>query len=123
MTSIPIPEREGKALDALIVAAFRLQQDLQADRGAPCAPPPELLPEDQAALQALGPDLVQRIISGSYRTSMSAAAESSSINECHWAAGALYRGGSEEDLSEQARKEIEEQLRKLDDDDKNRKKP
>jgi hypothetical protein len=57
---MPLNGQDDRALDALIVLAF-LEE---LTRGVPVlsGPEPELGPADQRALEALGPDLVRRIL-------------------------------------------------------------
>ncbi|HEV3256853.1 MAG TPA: hypothetical protein VG013_08250 [Gemmataceae bacterium] len=54
--------REERALDALIVMALRLQDPGPLPLPDLNGPPPLLRPEDQRALDALGPDLVERLM-------------------------------------------------------------
>ena len=57
------PDRENDAIDALIVRAFRGESPEEfPDLAAPFV----LSAEDKEALDKLGPDLVDRILSGDY---------------------------------------------------------
>lgn len=52
--------QDDRALDALMVLAFL--EDPMRGAPSPSEPEPELDPADQQALDALGPDLVRRIL-------------------------------------------------------------
>jgi len=105
--------REEDALDALIVAAFRQEdtdcgssEDLPA-KGSPMGE------EDSRALEALGPDLAQRVISGSWRPMAEEARGVQSSNELRELASAMNRGDENGQLSEKARDEMERRIREL----------
>ncbi len=52
--------REDRALSAILVLAY--VEELSMEVPALTGPEPTLAPEDEQALQDLGPDLVQRIL-------------------------------------------------------------
>jgi hypothetical protein len=57
---MPLNGRDDRALDALIVLAFL--EPLTGEVPSLSGPEPELDPEDERALDGLGPDLVRRIL-------------------------------------------------------------
>jgi hypothetical protein len=113
MTDSPEKEREDRALDALIVMAFR--PDL-ADLGPlPDLSDPALLlsPEDQAALDArLGPDLVARILAEHPPASSSPKnpKRRKKTRRRSRPAGSLHRSDGGE-VTEKARAEMERRIR------------
>jgi hypothetical protein len=115
MSSNDDAEREDQALDALIVIALRQDRD-----GVPppdlAGPEPALSPEDQAALDQLGPDLVRRLVrrvrQGRAAGPGKEAGKKDRRPKPHLA-GSLHRG-DEAELTEQARQEMERKVRELD---------
>ena len=104
-------DREDMALDALIVAALR--QDVFNESDLPDLKKRQkpLLPEDQAALDALGTNLVERIISGTWR-SRTEKQEDCGVQSVpdEELAAAMNRGNEDGDLTDKAREEIERKI-------------
>jgi len=108
-------EREDRALDSLLAAAFRLfaGESPSEKEGADLAVnPPQLSAEDENMIASMGADFVERLLGG---VTISAAAkeESESNLESEEACAAMNRGGEEDGFSEQTRKEIERLRREL----------
>lgn len=103
-------EREDQALDALIVAALR--PDLRGDVPTDVAgPEPALSDEDRRALDALGPDLAERLARGERPGGRPRPRKNGGGR---WQlAGSLNRGEGEEP-GEEAREEMERKRRELD---------
>jgi len=109
------PEREDRALDALIVLAFR--PELRQDVPLPdlTGPAPELPPEYQRALEALEPGLVQRLrrrLEASQPRTSRRGPRSSETGRPRLT-GSLHRGEEEGQLTDQAREEMERKVREL----------
>lgn len=115
----PEQDREDKALDALIAAAFRQAScddiDLKALRAAQSA----LTPEDREALNKLDNDLVARIMAGDWsgKNSLEPPARNDQAAAQSELAGAMHRGDEGADLTDAARKEMERKLRELEEED------
>src|SRR4051794_27658683 len=93
-------EREEKALEALIVAAFR-QDDCVMENPAEVAGKEALLDgDDGRALDALGPDLVARIVAGGRAVARPGVRQAKAE-----LAGSMNRGGDDGGLTEEARDE------------------
>jgi hypothetical protein len=111
-------DREDRALDALMAAAFRL-----ADGGKPMTEaeakrfarnPPELPPEDEAALRSLRDDFVDRLIKQRGPATLPApCAGQVPDEEIEQAYAAMHRGKEGDELSDEARREIERKRREL----------
>lgn len=109
-------EREERALEALIVAAFR-QDDCQIEDPLEIAGKESALDEDdRRALDDLGPDLVARIVAGSRapRREGGTASRPGVRQVERELAGSMNRGGDDE-LTEQARQEMERKVREIED--------
>jgi hypothetical protein len=95
--------REERALDALLVLALR----------------PDLTEEDRRALAALGPDLAERIVAGTWRPRRPGpGARRKARRRGRELTGSLHRAGEETDLTEEARQEMERKVRELDEEEK-----
>jgi hypothetical protein len=108
------PNREDKALDALIAAAFRQEacEDLTLEelRRLESA----LSDEDKAALASLGDDLAERIAAGLWKARSGADDDGAGSESCaEELAGSMNRGDEEGDLTDAAREEMERKLREL----------
>ena len=109
MSNLHDNSREDDALDALIVGAFCTDNCENVDKEIPAK---VTLDEEQIrALDALGPDLVDRIIAGTWQPRDAAPKGRQVRRPGKLAATALNRGEAEQDeLSEKAR-EIERKVR------------
>lgn len=109
-------EREEQALDALIVAAY-LPGDMESDMPDFDGPTPVLSDEDQKALDNLGSDLIDVIVSGEFTSKKKKSVESLPVERKGQPelAGALNRG--EDDLTEKAREEIERKIKEADEEE------
>lgn len=105
MTNPHNEEREERALDALIVAALRV--DLGEVPPPPDGGTPELLEDDRRALDALGPNFIKRLLSG--QTS-SQRPPKRNVDRRELAT-AMNRGDEDGELSEEARKEMEHKVK------------
>jgi hypothetical protein len=113
-------EREERALDVLIVLAFLLEgADDAPPPPDPDGPEPVLSPEHRAALDALGPDLVERIVraipgsvSGRARhTPRRARRRRPGLT------GSMHRVKGKGKLTDEARAEMERKVRELEAED------
>lgn len=117
MNSTNEHDREKAAFDALLVAAFRQDSDAADCPPAVVGPEPILNEEDQRALDALGSELVSRIVAGTWDPPSGAASasnESVCEKEDRELAGAFHRGEEDQQLTDTAREEIERRIRELD---------
>lgn len=114
MSNLHEDNREQDALDALIVGAFRGENCDEAAKEL--ADDVTLDAEEKKALDALGPDLVQRIVSGTWRPrNAEAKKRPSPAAPSRLAATAMNRSAAEKDeVSEKAREEIERKVREAD---------
>jgi hypothetical protein len=115
MASLDNKDREEEALDALIVAAFRSVSFKESDLPDLSKPAPELSKEDQEALDALGPDLISKIVSGETKKEPEAQDGSAEIEP--ELAGALNRADEDTELSKKAREEMERKIREAESED------
>jgi hypothetical protein len=112
-------EREQQALEALIVAAFR-QEDFEVqDLPDVTTPGPILAEEDRRALDALGPDLVARIVAGTWapRSRRAPGKHPGARRAEPELAGAMHRGDDEGEITDAAREEMERRVRELEAED------
>lgn len=100
-------EREERALEALIVAAFHLSPEDPTSFDDPHV----LSEEDRQALDALGPDLIDRVLKGQPAPRPARKGTVSPAPQLRPEAAALHRG--DEQLTPGAEEEIERQRRKL----------
>lgn len=111
-------DKEEKALDALMAAAFRLggrdEPVTEEEAERLVRNPPELSSEDKAAIDSLEPDFVEHLLkqSGSGEPAPPGA-EPVLDEELEDALAAMHRGKEGEELSDEARREIERKRREL----------
>jgi hypothetical protein len=112
-----VNDHDDGALDALMFLAFFDESARQMPKLT--GPEPELAPDDQAALDALGPDLVMRVLSGQVKPK--AQPDSSTISSAPGLriATALNRGGEDGELTDAAREEMERKIKELEEGDGN----
>ena len=110
-------KREDEALDDLMAAAFRIKT---TDERTDCEEAlnlartkPKFSPDDEAAIESLGPEFVERLL-GEGRLEFSEKAEANDWNrEIEDAYAAMNRGNAGDNLSDQTRQEIERKRREL----------
>jgi|SRR5579862_3938623 len=111
----PAYDQDDEAMDAIIFLAYL--KDLSSSVPSVTGPEPVLAPEDQRALDTLGPDLAARIVAGQVRPrSRSDPAADSVAPACQMSA-AMNRGGEDGNLSDAAREEIERKISELEEGD------
>lgn len=107
--------REEQALEALIVSAIRREDCDEEDHPGVAMPDTALDDDDRQALDALGPGLVSKIISGAWRPRSDR--PRSARPGASWPgpqlAGSMHRGDDESELTDRAREEIERKIREL----------
>lgn len=112
------PKSEDRAIDALMAAAFRLSRSdeplTEKESEKLAANPPQLSPEDEAAIESLGPDFVHRLLHKA-QTEKSIVGQEPVVlgREIEEAYAAMNRGKHDDSLSEQTRREIERKRREL----------
>ena len=109
---------EERALDALMAAAFRVEDaerpvsEEEARRMAES--PPALSPEDEEVVAAIGPDFVDRLLESAEDRSPGTEKLGESLDvEIKEAYAAMNRGREGDDLDDKAREEIERKRREL----------
>ena len=112
------PKSDDRAIDALMAAAFRLSgsdEPLTEKESKKLAKnPPRLSPEDEAAIESLGPDFVHRILHEAQTEKSVVGQEPVGLDrEIEEAYAAMNRGKHDDSLSEQTRLEIERKRREL----------
>ena len=114
-------DREEQALDALIVWALR--HDLAEDRPEPDleGPQPVLSAEHREALEALGPDLVARILAGTWQPRQRPSANSRPGKRR--LTGSLHRGEDDDEVTDRARREMERKVQDQDAEDQEEPQP
>lgn len=120
----PQQDREDRAVDALIAAALRhaeLSELTDEDIRKRLANVPPVSPEGKAALDALGPDIVQRITETSSRQSPSARA-SQAEEELSPLYMAMNRKNASGELDARTKEELEKKRKEALERIKNRKK-
>ena len=110
-------KRENEALDALMVAAFRMSTP---DERTDCEEAlnlvrakPKLSPDDEAAIKSLGPDFVEKLLIEGARKLSREEGASNWDREIEDAYAAMNRGNADESLSDQTRQEIERKRQEL----------
>jgi hypothetical protein len=111
----PIFEHDDGAMDAIMYLAYL--KDLASAVPALTGPEPMLSPEDRRALDALGPDLVARIVSGDVRPRPRSDPASDFIAPACQIAGAMNRGGQDGELTDAAREEMERKIKEIEEGD------
>ncbi|OAI41005.1 hypothetical protein AYO40_00555 [Planctomycetaceae bacterium SCGC AG-212-D15] len=103
-------------LDALIVLAFT-EVDFPSDAEL-AQLGDELSIEDEMALDALGPDIVERILNGEWKPkSRSGKRRKKRRHEHRELAGAMNRDDGDGELTDEARAEMEKKIRELEEND------
>jgi len=111
----PIFDHDDGAVDAIMYIAYL--KDLASAVPALTGPEPMLSPDDRRALDALGPDLVSRIISGDVRPRPRSDPASDLVAPGFQIAGAMHRGGEDGELTDAAREEMERKIREIEEGD------
>jgi hypothetical protein len=109
-------ERDQRVLKALMFLLFHLDQaEDVAPLPDPDGPEPVLSPEYQEALDALGPDLVQRLSRQLKRSRANRRrnAHGTARRNEPTLTGSMHRGGKESKLTDEARAEMERKIREL----------
>ena len=110
-------EREDRALEALLAAAFRIDADRPIDEQEAAElmkNPPCLSKEDQAETDSWGDDLVDRLLTQGKIVSERGEAQEGTLDPAiSQAYMAMHRGKEGEELSEEAKEEIERKRREL----------
>ena len=111
MTQNNETDRDERALDALIVAAFLDETDLDEVQLNKKKLEGYLTEGDKQALDALGPDLVRKITSGEWEGRRRRPGNSVAKQEVEEdLLVAMNRGDAENELSPEAREEIEKKI-------------
>ena len=119
-------QRAERALDALMVLAFLLEGPGDVEPPPdPDGPEPVLSPEHRRALDALGPDLVERIVKGLPRwpAERDRKPARKTRRRKPTVTGSLHRGKADDELTDEARAEMERKVRELDAEDKRESEP
>ena len=113
---LPDEKAEERTYEALMWLAYL--KDLSSDIPNLTDPAPAVRPEDQKALDALGADLVSRMVSGEEiplpRSDPDGDAEAGRTSEV---LAAMNRGGEEGGLTPEALEEMDRQIREAENDD------
>lgn len=111
MTENNETNRDERALDALIIAAFLDATDLDEEQLNKKKLEGYLTEEDKQALDALGPDLARKITSGEWETGLKRPCDQTANHEvAEDLLVAMNRGDGDNDLSPEARAEIEKKI-------------
>ncbi len=111
----PVFDHDDGAMDAIMFLAYI--KDLSNAVPSLTGPEPLLAPEDQRALDALGPNLAGRIVAGEVRPRPRSDLGTDSVAPACEIAGAMNRGGEDGALSAAAREEIERKIKELEEGD------
>lgn len=106
-------ERKEKVLEAIVIEAMLRLEEGCPDFSKPAPPLPQVVLQD---LQALGGDLVERIVLGRVPASIPDAVEVSCVQDQvppYEVIAALNRNRGEDDLSQKAREEMERKVHDL----------
>jgi hypothetical protein len=111
----PAYDQDDGAMDAIMFLAYL--KDLSSSVPSVTGPEPTLAPEDQRALDALGPDLAARIVAGQVRPRPRSDPATNSVAPSRQIAAAMNRGGEDGKLSDAAREEIARKIKELEEGD------